>query len=161
MRFDRLGPQIRTVDAWGWCHERQPCGPFWNGGLVLNERQQHKDVVLQAMLVENVEDDLRWIESWDETALLDADGARARADVRRLMDHRARDVRAKLEAEKVVLKDLTASQCENVTSCSLLFNTSSMVMTGALEVVGTVATRCPCPTTGPSTSSPRGSMIGV
>ncbi|KAH8073924.1 hypothetical protein JL721_2476 [Aureococcus anophagefferens] len=116
MRFDRLGPQIRTVDAWGWCHERQPCGPFWNGGLVLNERQQHKDVVLQAMLVENVEDDLRWIESWDETALLDADG------------------------RKVVLEDLTASQCENVTSCSLLFNTSSMVMTGALEVVGTVAT---------------------
>ena len=38
MRLKRLGaPPVRTVDPWGWCHERQACSAVkFNGGLVLN-----------------------------------------------------------------------------------------------------------------------------
>ena len=75
MRLKRLGaPPVRTVDPWGWCHERQACSAVkFNGGLVLNRARLARDVALQEKLIKNIRDDLAWVESWRETAVLDAD----------------------------------------------------------------------------------------
>lgn len=138
--FSRLGPRVRTIDPFGWCHERQPCQPIFNSGLVLNAVQQDADVDMQRALVENVASDLAWVLEEKETALLDADGARSRADSSRLMLHRASDVRAKLDDEFLVLNRLSSSQCSGVQNCMLLFNTSSLELNGAINVTGEIST---------------------
>ncbi|KAJ1461354.1 hypothetical protein M885DRAFT_457457 [Pelagophyceae sp. CCMP2097] len=137
--FETVGPRVRTIDAWQWCHERQSCAPQWNDGLVLNAAQQSWDVELQSQLVEHVREDGDWIVENAETALLDADGARSRRDVFLLMEGRKDDVEAKLEHERRVLEALEVSQCsEPGRGCGLLFNTSSVLMTGTLNVSGEV-----------------------
>lgn len=137
--FSRLGPHIRTINTFGWCHERQPCQPAWNGGLVLNVQRQASDIELQQALVDNVADDLEWILEHEETALLDADGARARFDSAGLMRKRAHDVQAKLRRESQVLEDLSTSQCAGLNMCELLFNTSSLQLRGAINATGEIA----------------------
>ena len=137
MRHDRLGPQIRTIDAWGWCHERQACSAVkFNGGLVLNRARLARDVALQEKLIKNIRDDLAWVESWRETAVLDADGARTRFDVIQLMRKRADDIRAKIKAEEKVLKDLNGTQCTLLRRCQLFINTSSITIRGVYEIDG-------------------------
>ncbi|KAJ8613683.1 hypothetical protein CTAYLR_003143 [Chrysophaeum taylorii] len=140
--IDQIGPRVRTIDPYGWCHERQACRDEWNSGLVLNREQLQAEVALQSALVANVESDLAWVVEHRETALLDADGARARADVKRLMVGREDDIRRKLEHEATVLRNLEASQCRGgVAACSLLFNTSSLELRGAINATGEVVTR--------------------
>ncbi len=138
MRLKRLGaPPVRTVDPWGWCHERQACSAVkFNGGLVLNRARLARDVALQEKLIKNIRDDLAWVESWRETAVLDADGARTRFDVIQLMRKRADDIRAKIKAEEKVLKDLNGTQCTLLRRCQLFINTSSITIRGVYEIDG-------------------------
>ena len=138
MQLKRLGaPPVRTVDPWGWCHERQACSSVkFNGGLVLNRERLQRDVALQEKLIENIKDDLAWVASWRQTAVLDADGARTRADVVALMAKREEDIRLKIKAEEKVLKDLNGTQCTLRRRCQLFFNTSSITMRGVYEVDG-------------------------
>ena len=136
MRLKRLGaPPVRTVDPWGWCHERQACSAVkFNGGLVLNRARLARDVALQEKLIKNIRDDLAWVESWRETAVLDADGARTRFDVIQLMRRRADDIRAKIKAEEKVLRDLNGTQCTLLRRCQLFINTSSITIRGVYDI---------------------------
>ena len=134
---------MRTVDPWGWCHERQACSAVkFNGGLVLNGRAAREDVALQEKLIKNIRDDLAWVESWRETAVLDADGAPSTRRRVQLMRRRADDIRAKIKAEEKVLRDLNGTQCTLLRRCQLFINT--------------VVDHDPRPTTSRGAPDPRG-----
>ena len=119
---DSLGPNIPC-----YLEER-------NQGLVLDRRLHHIQTGYQEALVYDLEGRIDWIEENIEWARMDAE-RRSRRDVRHYMIGERTHFKQWLDNEREELKELNTSQCA-VVSCYLLFNTSSLELTGAISDKG-------------------------
>ncbi|CAM9248295.1 unnamed protein product, partial [Ectocarpus fasciculatus] len=121
---DSLGPDIPC-----YLQER-------NQGLVLDRRLHHVQTGYQEALVYDLEGRVEWIEENIEWARMDAT-RRSRRDVRHYMIGERTHFQHWLENERVELQELNTSQCA-IVSCYLLFNTTSLELTGAISDKGVV-----------------------
>ncbi len=119
---DSLGPDIPC-----YLQER-------NQGLVLDRRLHHTQIGFQEALVHDLEGRVDWIEENIEWARMDAT-RRSRRDVRHYMIGEHTHFKQWLENERAELMVLNVSQCA-VVSCYLLFNTTSLQLTGAIQDTG-------------------------
>ena len=81
---------------------------------------------------------MQWIEDNAEIAILDVK-ARSRRDVRKVMMTTYADNNKLLDVENEKYSNLAASQCKQ-TLCSILFNTSNLLLTGDVNATGVLAT---------------------
>lgn len=121
---DSLGPDIPA-----YLQER-------NQGLILDRRLHHIQTGFQEALVYDLEGRVEWIEENIEWARMDA-VRRSRRDVRHYMIGEHTHFSQWLQNERVELQELNTSQCA-IVSCYLLFNTTSLELTGAISDKGVV-----------------------
>lgn len=121
---DSLGPDIPC-----YLQER-------NQGLVLDRRLHHVQTGYQEALVYDLEGRVEWIEENIEWARMDA-VRRSRRDVRHYMIGERTHFTHWLENERLELQELNTSQCA-IVSCYLLFNTTSLELSGAISDKGVV-----------------------
>jgi hypothetical protein len=107
-----------------------------NQGLVLDRRSHHLQIGYQEALVNDLEGRVKWIEENIEWAKMDSE-RRARRDVRHYMIGQHTHFSQWLANERDELMQLNSSQCAIVT-CNLLFNTTSLQLTGAISGTGTL-----------------------
>jgi|AntRauTorckE5430_2_1112549.scaffolds.fasta_scaffold00620_8 hypothetical protein len=107
-----------------------------NSGLVLNLHRKQKDLKKQIAWIQEIEAHLKWIEKEKNITSLDAK-TRSRNDIKNSLSKTYNDV-LQLLAEEQMKHDLMAiSPCE-LWSCELLFNTSSLEMTGVMNAIGEI-----------------------
>jgi len=107
-----------------------------NQGLVLDRTLQHKQIGWQQALVYDIKGRVDWIDENIEVALMSAT-LRSRKDVRREMTNQRGSYSLWLHNEIQELHELNSSQCVS-SPCTLLFNTSSLTMTGVATATGNV-----------------------
>lgn len=105
-----------------------------NQGLVLDRRMLHHQIGYQEALVYDLEGRVQWIEENIEFAKMDA-MRRSRRDVKHYMIGQRTHFLHWLNNEDAELQELKVSQCV-LKKCYLLFNTTSLTLTGAIEDVG-------------------------
>ena len=121
--FTSLGPNIPSYNY------------TTNNGLVLNSASLDLQIAQQNHWIDQIEDTIQFTVDNLDIGVMDA-SKRARIDVRKLMSLTRDEHNNLLAFEKDKLDTLENSQCVNE-PCELLFNTSSLTMTGAIDVVGT------------------------
>lgn len=124
--FKSLGPIIPSFNTTS------------NNGLVLNRNSLQKQLVKQEKRIEDIDKYIRWMKENAEIATLDAK-TRFRRDVRKGIMATLKDYDRLLEAEKAKYSNLVVSGCTH-TQCSIVFNTSNLKLTGAMNATGNVAT---------------------
>ena len=110
---------------------------FINSGLVLNAAQKAEQIEAQNRLLNSIQKDIDFSLKYKTSAIMDAK-LRARLDVQRLMQTRLDWLEARLDFENEIYRNLSRSQCWNRT-CELLFNTSSLELTGTITDTGVIA----------------------
>ncbi len=105
-----------------------------NEGLVLNRNLQFLQVVQQEDLIYDLQGRIDWLEKNIEVATMGND-LRARKDVRRNLTWVRADYMHWQQNEIYELKVLNSSQCI-YSECHILFNTSSLQLSGAINDVG-------------------------
>jgi hypothetical protein len=108
-----------------------------NQGLILDRRSHNVQIGYQEALVADLEGRLEWIDENIEVARMDA-VRRARKDVKAYMLHERAHFAQWLENERTELIELNTSQCTLI-KCSIVFNTSSLLLTGAIQAKGVIA----------------------
>ena len=124
--FDSLGPNVPTY------------GGKWNQGLVLNADRKIRDIQLQTKRIKDLEDHIQWLGREMFSSSMDP-SARFRKDVINQIMDRQKIYLELLRGEQEILLQLSSSQC-GLESCYLLFNTSSLLMTGSIEATGYIGT---------------------
>ena len=134
-------PKARAIDgtirgAHFWPFDQASLGPDIpcytderNQGLVLNRDLQRQQIDKQMALVDDLDGRIQWLGDNIEWAQMDA-RQRSRKDVRQELLAVQDDFRKWKRNEDGELLELSSSMCVNVT-CALLFDTSSLMMTGA------------------------------
>ena len=120
--FESLGPTIPSFNNTS------------NNGLVLNKKSLASQITKQRYWVDEIKDYIRWQESNIEVATLDAKH-RSRSDVKRAINETKNYYLNLLANETSKLLHLSKSQCANI-SCTLIFNTSSLEVNGAINATG-------------------------
>lgn len=140
-------PKARAPDgvirgAHFWPFDQRSLGPDIpcylterNQGLVLDRSLQRAQIDEQEALVDDLRGRIDWLEANIEDATMRPE-LRARKDVRRNLTYVKADFTHWWENEVDELRQLNSSQCIE-TSCWIMFNTSSLRLTGAIEDVGT------------------------
>ena len=105
-----------------------------NQGLILDRLTQRQQLDYQEALVNDLKGEIDWMEKEIETATMSAK-LRARKDVRASMQHEIISTTQWWRSEVDELNQLNSSQCVQ-TSCYLLFNTSSLALSGAISGKG-------------------------
>lgn len=101
-----------------------------NQGLVLNRDLQRKQIDIQVALVDDLGGRIQWLGENIEIASMDAQ-RRSRKDVRQNITWVQDDFRKWKRNEEAELAELSSSMCVNVT-CSLIFDTSNLTLTGSI-----------------------------
>jgi hypothetical protein len=106
------------------------------GGLVLNSRLLQSKVQEQKNLIDELNKKVKWI---DEVSSITSLGVnfKSRQDILGVMYAKRLDIMAQIETEKSMLTELSRSQCIQV-ACNLLFNSSNLVLSGAVSANGTI-----------------------
>ncbi|GMH83814.1 hypothetical protein TL16_g09723 [Triparma laevis f. inornata] len=120
--YTSLGPSIPSYNS------------THNNGLVLNNASLASQIANQSDYISSLDDYISFIENNADIAIMDAH-RRARIDVRLLTSVTRSEYETLRDSERDKLNTLKNSQCANE-PCELLFNTSSVTMTGAIDVVG-------------------------
>lgn len=107
-----------------------------NQGLVLDRSLQSAQIIQQETLVEDLMGQINWLTDNIETAVMGPQ-LRSRKDVKTNLSDVRLDIINWLDNEQVELTSLTSSQCVN-TPCRIQFNTSSLLLTGAINGTGEV-----------------------
>ena len=123
--FKSLGPTIPSFNSSS------------NNGLVLNREELQSQIVEQYQWINEIKGKIDWIKSKKMTTSLDAKII-SRIDITNIMLQTQRDYENLLEKEDRKLLVLSQSQCMNA-PCTLLFNTSNLKLTGAINATGEVA----------------------
>ena len=123
-QFPSLGPSIPSYNN------------TVNSGLVLNYNRKLRDLAKQEEWIKEIQDYRRWIELESNITSLDA-GTRSRVDIIATLNETYQDYERLLAKEEEKLLVLSKSQCTNQ-PCHLLFNTSSLAMTGAINAMGSI-----------------------
>lgn len=124
--FKSLGPKVPTY------------GGRWNQGLVLNADRKSKDLKLQSDKISEIEAHVKWLGRIMFSSSLEP-SARFRKDIINTLVEKQKKELEELRVEQDILMQLSSSQCE-AKSCTLLFNTSSLLLTGSIEAQGYIAT---------------------
>jgi hypothetical protein len=126
-----------------WPFDQTPLGPdipsFMqerNQGLILDRRLHNRQIGFQEALVYDLEGRVSWIDENLEVARMDAK-RRSRKDVKIAMLHERDHFTHWLSNERDELIQLNTSQCTLI-KCSILFNTSSLLLTGAINAQGII-----------------------
>jgi hypothetical protein len=139
-------PKARSPDgkingAHFWPFDQRSLGPDIpcyrkerNQGLILDRSLQVTQIDKQEQLVSDLEGRVAWLGEQIEVATMDST-LRSRKDVRRNLTWVQDDFQHWLNNEIDELKQLNSSQCVS-TSCYIQFNTTSLLLTGAIEDVG-------------------------
>ena len=120
--FKSLGPSIPSYNS------------SVNNGLVLNNASLHVQLQNQSDWIDSIKETIQYLNDNKDIAIMDAK-KRARIDVRRLMSKSKEEHEELLNFEQAKKNVLSASQCVN-TPCEILFNTSSLTLSGAIDAVG-------------------------
>jgi hypothetical protein len=105
-----------------------------NQGLVLDRKLHNSQLGLQESLVYDLENRVKWIDENIEFARMDAK-RRSRRDVMHYMTEQKEHFTQWKDNEMTELKELNTSQCTLV-KCSIIFNTSSLELIGAIADKG-------------------------
>jgi hypothetical protein len=105
-----------------------------NQGLVLDRSLQRTQIDMQDSLVDDLSGRIDWLYENIEWANMGPEH-RARKDVRENLTWVRADFLHWWEKETIELQELSLSQCARE-NCTLLFNTSSLLLTGAINDVG-------------------------
>jgi len=124
--FDSLGPSIPSYNG------------TTNNGLVLNLHKKQQDVKKQVSWIQEIKGYLEWIKIETNITSLDAN-SRSRLDIRKSLSKTYLDLSRILDVEEEKLGVMDNSQCY-VRPCELLFNTSSLEMTGIMNATGKIGT---------------------
>ena len=124
--FNSLGPSIPSFNTTS------------NNGLVLNNKSLIYQEENLRTWIEDIKSYIQWLEIEMHVTSLDAK-TRSRADILRDMQRTQEDYMYLLNDENMKLAKLSQSQCRNIT-CNLVFNTSSLELSGAINATGVVAT---------------------
>jgi hypothetical protein len=128
--FDALGPQIPSYNTTS------------NNGLVLNSESLEKQLEQQTKWMDRLRDYIGWLGmEMNNTSSLDA-MTRSRSDIRRQMTRTMNEYEDRLlREEKPKHATLSQTQCRSgKEECALLFNTSSLELTGIINATGLVDT---------------------
>ena len=128
--FDALGPQIASYNTTS------------NNGLVLNSASLDYQLELQTKWMDRIRDYIEWLRVEMDTSSLDA-MTRTRSDIREEMTRTMNDYEGLLLREESKYNTLSQSQCRDVggsKKCALLFNTSSLELTGIINATGVLDT---------------------
>ena len=121
-------------------HSLGPSTPSYNGivnsGLVLNLHRKQQDLEKQIAWIREIEANLKWIENESNITSLDA-RTRSRVDIRNSLSKTYNDLSQLLAKEQDKHEVMVNSQCA-IQRCELLFNTSSLEMTGAINATGEI-----------------------
>ena len=122
--FTSLGPSIPSYNS------------SVNSGLVLNSASLTSQLALQDEWINKIKATIDFTDKNRDTGIMDTK-KRSRIDVRKLMLKTKEEHEAYLAFEEDKKLTLSNSQCVNV-PCELIFNTSSGVLGGAMDVVGEI-----------------------
>lgn len=125
--FESLGPSIQSFNTSS------------NNGLVLNRERLFQQVKKQQHWISEIEDYLLWLKSNIEITSLEAI-TRFRKDIRVEIERTILDYEKILSAEKEKEIILRNSQCTQMAKCSLLFNSSNLELSGAINATGAIGT---------------------
>lgn len=109
-----------------------------NNGLVLNLQRKHAEEDMQRDVLIKLKDKLQWIKDESNFTLTDATSY-YKIDIMKAFDKMYLDTEELFRKEKEILRMLTNSQCNILSQCKLLFNTSSLMITGIINASGTLA----------------------
>jgi hypothetical protein len=122
--FESKGPKVPAY------------GVSSNNGLVLNNDLLCDQEYQQVNAINKIKSQINWIQQNKETALLDA-WRRSRFDVKHDMNNILQRYVEQSAAEEAKLLALSGSQCRKI-DCTLIFNTSSLELGGAINVTGDI-----------------------
>jgi hypothetical protein len=105
-----------------------------NHGLVLDRQNLHKQIHFQEALIDDIKGRVDWTRDNDEWSTMGAE-LRSRKDVKRNMSYVAQDFEDWEMNERVELGELSSSQC-SMKNCTIMFNTSSLELMGAINDTG-------------------------
>lgn len=126
--FDSLGPQIPSHNTTS------------NNGLVLNSASLEEQLEQQTKWMGRIRDYIEWLRVEMQTSSLGS-MTRSRSDIRREMTRTMNEYEDMLLREESKYSTLSQSQCRSIVQeCALLFNTSSLEMTGIINATGVVDT---------------------
>lgn len=126
MDFVSLGPSVPSYNTTS------------NNGLVLNHHLLEEQKNLQNVRINEIEREVSWLKENVDIAIMNAD-KRSRADVKAAMSNTLADQEALLEEQQSKMQNLSNSQCVH-TLCELVFNTSSLNLSGAVNATGMLVT---------------------
>jgi hypothetical protein len=109
-----------------------------NNGLVLNLQRKHAEEDMQRNLLNKLNEKLQWIKEESKYTLTNATSY-YKIDIMKAFDKMYQDTEELIRKENEILRMLTNSQCHILSQCNLLFNTSSLMMTGIVNASGTLA----------------------
>jgi hypothetical protein len=124
--FDSLGPSIPSYNG------------TINNGLVLNLHKKQMDIQKQILWIQEIKDYLEWIKIETNITSLDAT-SRSKIDIRISLRKTHLDMSRLLVVAEEKLGVMANSQCY-LRPCELLFNTSSLEMTGIMNATGKIGT---------------------
>eukprot|EP00957_Ditylum_brightwellii_P120048 9160769-Ditylum_brightwellii.AAC.1 len=124
--FDSLGPVIPSFNTSS------------NNGLVLNNASFINQIAKQMEWIEDIKGYIEWLNTTMDFSSLDVN-TRSREDIQQRMTQTQRDYTNFLSEENSKLAKLASSQCTDV-ECNLIFNTSSLQLSGAIDAIGSIAT---------------------
>lgn len=105
-----------------------------NQGLVLDRSLQHTQLIAQQALVSDLQGRVDWLEKHIEDAVMGPE-LRSRKDVRENLTWVRADYMHWLKNEEHELYQLNSSMCATQ-SCTITFNTSSLILSGAINAKG-------------------------
>lgn len=123
--FSSVGPSIVSF------------GSRQNNGLVLNLQRKYVEEDMQKKLINETKDKLKWIRDESRFSAINAT-TYYRIDIMKAFNKMYQETEHLLERETEKLRILSNSQCIIISQCKLLFNTSSLMMTGIINASGTV-----------------------
>jgi len=124
--FDAIGPSVPSYNSSS------------NNGLVLNNTSLISQIHRQKQWINKLDSYITWLRNFKETATLDA-LRRSRRDVHMDMNQTLHEYQQMKTSEEQKLVNLSNSQCSLV-KCTILFNTSNLEMSGAINATGVVET---------------------
>lgn len=120
--FESLGQRVATY------------GRLFNSGLVLNQQELQRDIKLQRSLIRDYESLVDWLDQEYIHAVAADVSLRTREEIRANITNYTDSI----AHERQLLQTLsTSSQC--IVNCTLLFNTSSAILSGAVNALGVIA----------------------
>ncbi len=123
--FESLGPSIPSFNT------------SKNEGLVLNAGHLSDQVQRQRAWILDIEKYIKWIHEEINTTSLEAH-TRFRKNIQLEMRKTLHDYEEMLRREEEKFSILASSQCANIDPCTLLFNTSDLTLTGAINAKGSI-----------------------